>query len=137
MIHGGSGPHFPSNKSPCYRERRVVHYTVHQGGAGMVNRRVHPRLTFELNEFVKIPNEKKVPILDISKGGVCILFLHEYQIGDNITVRIGNLTMTLEVLDSRLMEFERDLDDFRYKTRCRHVSGDVLEFEPFCEVLST
>ena len=93
----------------------------------MDNRRAHTRLTFELNEFTKVPNEKKAPILDISKGGVCILFLHEYQIGDKITVRTGRMTMTMEVLDSQIMDVDRDLDDFRHKTRCRHVSGDVLE----------
>ena len=97
----------------------------------MDNRRVHPRIMFEQQEPAEPQNEKKAPILDISRGGACILFAREYQSGDNITIRIGNLTMTVEVLDSRLMEVERDLIDFRYKTRCRHVGGDVLDIETF------
>lgn len=102
----------------------------------MKNRRAHPRLMFELDEFVELPNEEKARILDISRGGACFLSVHEYQTGDIITAKTGNLTMTMEVLDARLMEVERDLGDFRYKTRCRHVGGDVLELEPFFEILS-
>ena len=103
----------------------------------MDNRRAHTRLKLELKESAELPDERKAPIFDISKGGACFLSIQEYQPGDNITVKTGKMTMTMEVLECRLIEVERDLDDFRYRIRCRHVSGDVLEMEPFFEVIST
>ena len=92
---------------------------------------------FQLKETAELPNEKRALIFDISKGGACFLSVNEYQTGDVITVKTGNLTMSMEVLESRLIEVDRDLGDFRYKTRCLHVGGDVMELEPFFEILST
>jgi hypothetical protein len=100
------------------------------------NRRVEPRIRFDLKETAKVEDDERVPIFDISKGGACFLSVQEYQVGDMITVSTGPLTMTMKVLESMLMEVDRDLGDFRYKVRCQHVGGDLFEAEPFFRVVA-
>ncbi len=58
-----------------------------------------------------------------------------FEFGSLISVKTGNLAMTMKVLECRLIEVDRDLGDFRYKVRCQHVAGDIFEAEPFFEVL--
>lgn len=101
----------------------------------MEEKRAHSRITLDLKKSVEVQNEEKVPIFDISRGGACFLSIPEFEVGSLISVKSGNQTMTMKVLECRLIEVDRDLGDFRYKVRCQHMAGDVFEEKPFFEVL--
>ncbi len=101
----------------------------------MEDRRAHARIKLDLKESAEVQSEEKVPIFDISRGGACFLSVPEFEVGSLISVKSGNQTMTMKVLECRLIEVDRDLGDFRYKVRCQHVAGDIFEAEPVLEVL--
>jgi len=58
-----------------------------------------------------------------------------FEVGSLISVKTGNLAMTMKVLDCRLIEVARDFGVFITRSG-QHVTGDFFEAEPFFEVLS-
>ena len=100
----------------------------------MEDQRMHPRTNLDLKESADLESKEKAPIFDISKGGACFLSVPDFEVDSLISVKIGNLAMTMKVMECRLIEVERDLFDFRYKVRCMRVAGDIFKEEPFIEV---
>ncbi len=105
-------------------------------GIAMDEQRAHRRVALDLKQTIDVQDDKKVPIFDISRGGACFLSVPEYEVGSSITVKTGTLTIIMEVLESRLMEVDRDLGDFRYKVRCKRTGGDVFDGGAFFEILA-
>ncbi len=100
------------------------------------DRRAHPRTEIGLKrsmEVVQHPN--RVPIIDISKGGVKFLSEQPFEVGSIIKVGTGLLTMDVKVLECSLVEVDQGLMEFRYQVRCQYDPDDSLTGEDFFEMV--
>ena len=100
------------------------------------DRRAHPRTEIGLKrtmEVVQHPN--KVPIIDISKGGVKFLSEQPFEVGSIIKVGTSLLIMEVKVLECSLVEVDQGLMEFRYQVRCEYDPDESLTGEDFFEMV--